>query len=497
LTTGITIVGLGPGGKESLPSANLDILKEAEYLYLRTEVHPVVDWLKQQQVSYQSFDQYYEQADSFDEVYKLIARDVLTVAQVGPVVYAVPGHPLVAETAVEIILREAGELDILCNVVPAMSFLDAIYAALKIDPVQGFQVIDGLKIYALNLNPRLGAVVVQVYSRLVAADIKIALLERYPAEHRVVLVRAAGVAGEERIEYIPLYQMDRINWVDHLTSMYLPPVKGELLKNSALYPMDELVEIMDRLRGEGGCPWDRQQDHHTLTPYLLEETYEVIEAIQQENMYKICEELGDLLLQIVFHAQIARERGFFDINDVVEGICSKMVRRHPHVFGDLTVKNSAEVLINWEKIKKSEKDGDAGGNESIFGETPRGLPALIRSCKIQAKASRVGFDWPDYKGALAKVREELAEWEEALAIGDRKDIEQETGDIIFAAVNVARLAGIDPEVALTATIEKFIRRFQYIANSASLSQTNLTDMSLEQMDFLWEKAKKDEKKQNI
>lgn len=490
MKTMITIVGLGPGNKDSLPPANLDVLRQARRLFLRTEVHPVVDWIKRQGILFESFDRYYEQADNFEEVYNLIKDDVLEAAGAGPVVYAVPGHPLVAETSVELILGDAQQRGIPTAVLPAMSFLDAMFAALRINPAGGLQIVDGLRQDARDLNPALGAVVVQVYSRLIAADVKLALLEVYPAEHRVVLVRAAGIPGEEKIESIPLYALDRFDWVDHLTSLYLPPVQEPGVKKSGRYPLDGLVDIMSRLRGDGGCPWDREQDHHTLTPYLLEETYEVLEAIQQEDMYKICEELGDLLLQIVFHAQIAKERGFFDINDVVDGISQKMIRRHPHVFGNLRVQDSDEVLANWEQIKQTEKDGDARPSESILDGVPRGLPALLRSLKIQARAARVGFDWPDCRGAMDKVFEECQELKDALETGQREEIEQETGDALFAVVNVARLAGVDPEVALTAATDKFIRRFNYIEQNASLTGTDLRDMTLQEMDKLWEQAKK-------
>jgi len=493
LTAEITIVGLGPGSSDSLPPVNLDALRNASRLFLRTAVHPVVNWLKQQEISFVSFDKYYDSAGDFDEVYGLIARHVLAAAAEGPVVYAVPGHPLVAETSVEIILRRAEQRDLAVRLLPAMSFLDALYAALRIDPVRGLQVVDGLRLPAGLPDPSTGAVVVQVYDRLVASDVKLALLEVYPAEHRVTVVRAAGVPGEERVACVPLYEIDRLDWVDHLTSLYLPPLR-EATRSRRRRSLDDLVDIMARLRGENGCPWDREQDHHTLTPYLLEETYEVLEAIQQEDMHKICEELGDLLLQIVFHAQIAREQGVFDIHDVVDGISRKMIRRHPHVFGDLPVKDSGEVLVNWEKIKQEEKkEGGAGKRKSVLDGIPRGLPSLLRAWKIQAKAARVGFDWPDYRGALVKVEEELGEWKEALESGERRKVEQETGDMLFAVINVARLTGVDPEAALTAAVNKFMRRFRHIEEKAALMGTEPAQMSLSEMDSLWELAKKEEK----
>lgn len=491
MTSRITIVGLGPGGKDSLPPVNLSILREADKLFLRTTVHPVVEWIKGRQIEFESFDPYYESGADFNQVYRAMADHVLAAAKTGPVAYAVPGHPLVAETTVEIIIGEAGRLGIDVEIVPAMSFLDAVYAVLRIDPVKGMQVVDGLRLDEQHIDPAVGAIVVQVYSRLTAGDVKLALLELYPAEHRVTLVKAAGVPGAERVETMPLYNIDRVDWVDHLTSLYLPPATGA--RKECRYPLDELVGIMARLRSDNGCPWDREQDHHTLTRYLIEEAYEVLETIQQEDMYKLCEELGDLLLQIVFHARIASERGYFDVNDVVSEVSRKMVRRHPHVFGDLHLENSDEVRTAWDKIKQTERGGDAGQNRSILDGVPRGLPALLHAYKIQARAANTGFDWPDYQGALQKLEEELNEWKEALHSGNRESLKQETGDILFAMVNVARLLKIDPELALNTTNGKFHRRFRYIERKAAEKGLELSEMTLDEMDFFWEQAKKEEK----
>lgn len=257
------------------------------------------------------------------------------------------------------------------------------------------------------------------------------------------------------------------------------------------YPLDPLVGVMARLRAPGGCPWDREQDHYSLTPYLLEEAYEVLDALEQGDMYKFCEELGDLLLQIVFHAQIASENGHFTINDVIASITEKMIRRHPHVFGDVTVENSSQVLENWEKIKQREKDG---GNrvKSILDDIPRGLPALLRASKVQKKAARAGFDWPDCQGPLDKIEEERQELLRAYRAQDRHWIQEEVGDLLFAVVNLSRFFNVEAEVALSNTVEKFIRRFHYIERNIEQEGKKLEDCSLQDLDLLWEKAKKEE-----
>ena len=248
-------------------------------------------------------------------------------------------------------------------------------------------------------------------------------------------------------------------------------------------PFDELVGIMRRLRGPGGCPWDREQDHKSIRPYLVEETYEVIEAIDEENSDKIKEELGDLLLQIVFHAQMAEEKNRFTIDDVITHIVEKIKKRHPHIFQSTTVKDSQEVLRNWEQIKMTE------GRTSVLDGVPRELPALLKAARIQEKAARVGFDWDKIDGVFAKVEEELAEFREAYKEKDKARIEEELGDMFFALVNLSRFLDTNPEDALRGTINKFIKRFQHIERELEARGLKPTQVTLEEMDRIWEEAK--------
>lgn len=261
------------------------------------------------------------------------------------------------------------------------------------------------------------------------------------------------------------------------------------------HPFDELVEVMARLRGPGGCPWDREQTHRSLRPYLIEEAYEAAEAAQAGDDRHLAEELGDVLLQVVFHAQIARERGAFSIEDVVRGLTEKLVRRHPHVFGDVRVAGAGEVVRNWEAIKAAEAAarGESPGPRRLLEGVGKGQPALTRARKVQEKAAEVGFDWKDITGPLAKVSEEVAEIERARLRGRSEEIEAEVGDLLFAAVNVARKLGVDPELALSEAIRRFERRFGYIEDRAAASGRALPEMSLEEMDTLWEEGKRAEK----
>ncbi len=250
---------------------------------------------------------------------------------------------------------------------------------------------------------------------------------------------------------------------------------------------DEIVRIMARLRGPEGCPWDKEQTRESLKPFLVEETYEVLEAIDEASPPKIKEELGDLLFQVVFHSRIAEERGEFDIEEVLENISSKMIRRHPHVFGEKSLKTSDEVLADWELIKKKEK-GNAE-RKSILEGVPKELPALIRAHRLQERAARVGFDWRKAEDVVGKLDEEMREFKETLEGRDPARMEDELGDIFFVLVNISRFIGVNPEDALRKTISKFIARFQFIEEAAKNMGRELSDMSLDEMDALWDKAK--------
>ena len=240
------------------------------------------------------------------------------------------------------------------------------------------------------------------------------------------------------------------------------------------------------LRAENGCPWDREQTRESLTPYLVEETYEVLEAIDEGSPQKIKEELGDLLFQIVFHCQLAKERGEFSMEDVIDAISEKMTGRHPHVFGDAKFETSEKVMKQWEDRKKEE----GKNRESILEGIPKELPALLKAHRIQSRAARVGFDWNRVGEVMEKLDEELSEFREALEQKDQSAIEDELGDVFFVLVNISRFVGVNPEDALRKTISKFISRFRYIEMNAASSGRKLSDMTLQEMDVLWEEAKK-------
>jgi tetrapyrrole methylase family protein/MazG family protein len=248
----------------------------------------------------------------------------------------------------------------------------------------------------------------------------------------------------------------------------------------------DLVELMQRLRAKNGCPWDRKQTHKSLRPFLLEETHEVLEAIESRDPNKLKDELGDLLFQVIFHAQLAAEKGQYDVYDVIAGSVEKMRRRHPHIFGGTALRTSKQVLENWEEIKKRER---GGSGHSLLAGVPRTLPALIRAHRVMAKAARVGFTWSRMEEAVEKVNEEMAELQEALVSRRSRRITEELGDAMFALVNLARFAGANPEDALHLAVGKFIRRFAHLEKTANRQKKELSQYTLEELLGLWEEAK--------
>lgn len=478
----IKIVGLGPGSTESLTIGTINILKNSSKIYLRTEKHPTVDYLKSCNIQFDTYDIMYEKSEKFDDVYKSIAEDLICKERkFKDIVYAVPGHPLVAEKSVTLLLELCKSNSIETEVIPAVSFIDALMESLKIDVIHGVKIIDAFDIREQILDKRVSTIITQVYDKFIASEVKLALMEYYDDDTEIYFVRAAGVKDLESVRKIYLYELDRQQDIDYLTSLYIPKNLG------ATHDLYDLLDIMERLRSEDGCPWDREQNHESLKKYLIEECYEVIEAIDEKDDDKLIEELGDVLLQIIFHSQIGKEEGFFNINDVIKAICDKMIKRHPHVFANVSADTSEEVLVNWDSIKKKEQGLKTYTDE--LRHVAKSLPALIRAEKVQRKAAKVGFDWDKVECALDKVLEEYYEVKNVYKGKERVKIVEEIGDLIFASVNVARFLDIDPEFALNYTIEKFIKRFAYIEEMAKSKGVDMMNMTLKQMDALWEEAK--------
>lgn len=473
----IHLIGLGPGDPGALTLRALNALKRIKRVYVRTGRHPGLKVLHRHRIEYRTLDHFYEKSDSFSGTYRRIANYVMNASILyGEVAYVVPGSPALAEKTVEIILKKAPAAGIRCLQSPSVSFVEAVAAELML-PHEKLVVLDALQPERLLGFPDRHILVIQAYNRQIASKVKLVLNRLYPDSHPVTAVRGAGLQSGKKVVTVPLCQMDRLPFTDHLTTFCLPP--------AVRYGMADLLRVMDLLRDEEGCPWDREQNHQTLKPYLLEEAYEVLGAIDAGKPKELCAELGDLLLQIVFHCQIARERGHFSFFDAVTAITEKLIRRHPHVFSSPVAKTAGEVAGAWQLIKKAER-GD--GEDSVF-TLERYLPALLRAQKLQRQASGVGFDWPDISGAWAKMEEELNELKDAYIGQDQARIVEEMGDLLFAVVNVARFLQTDAEQALARATEKFYHRLRHVEERARIEGGGITEYSLSKLDEWWEEAK--------
>ncbi|NLN41570.1 MAG: nucleoside triphosphate pyrophosphohydrolase [Clostridiales bacterium] len=476
----ITIVGLGTGDEDQLTLGAVKALKRG-YVILRTGDHGVVSFLEQEGISFITLDHIYESSQSFEEAYAAMIDIILDKAKEQEVVLGVPGHPMIGERLVLELLSQVDHQDFYIDIVPGIGRAEAAIAAVgRYYDAQGMKIVTASDLDISNIDTNMTTVVLDIANHLIASDVKLTLLRAYPSEFQVYLCKN-DQDGRLKCQRIPLYQLDRLKEYDFTTCLYIPP--ADLIKLEE-FGFGHLVKIMEILRSPEGCPWDREQTHESLKQNLLEETYEVLEAIEMKDYDKIIEELGDVLLQIVFHCQIGKDHGEFDIRDVTTGICRKMIDRHPHIFGDITVKDAEQVLENWEAIKKKEKRHTS--HTQVLRDIPVILPSLMRAYKVQKKAALVGFDWDSIKDVVKKVEEELSELKDAYQEGKQEKISEELGDLLFSVVNLARFLKVEPELSLKATTEKFIDRFEYIEKMAPRP---LEKMTLEEMDKLWNDAK--------
>ncbi|MDT8304809.1 MAG: nucleoside triphosphate pyrophosphohydrolase [Anaerolineae bacterium] len=481
---GITIVGLGPGGSSLLTQEAWQLLHDVDEVYLRTSRHPAATDLPEH-LRVESFDSVYDSATEFAAVYEEITGKVLRLGRRPEgVVYAVPGHPHIAEATVTSISEAARAAGIPLRIVPGLSFVEPALTALGIDGLNGLQLFDAITVAAYThppLSPDAPVLLGQVYNRLLAGELKLALMAIYPDEHPIVLVHAAGTP-EERLERLALFELDRSAAIDHLTSLFIPPLP---LPSS----LDALAEAVAVLRGPGGCPWDQEQTPQSLRAGFLEETAELLAALDSEDVDNLREELGDVLLHIVMQTQMAREEELFRLSEVIGDIHAKIKRRHPHVWGDWEVAHSEEVVANWEAIKVQEKKVESGRPPSILDNIPAALPALARSQKVQERVRKVGFDWPALDGVVAKLDEEIAELRGARSARAQR---AEMGDLLFAAVNWARWLGIDAEAALREANLRFDRRFRRLEALADVRGISLEDATIEALEVLWQEVKEGE-----
>jgi len=460
-----------------------EALKSARCLILRTARHRTAAWLDTEGVAYQDYDALYDQYEDFDELHAEMARRLWESAAHTPVTFAVIDAATDgAVRALRASRPEDGKVIILPGVTMADSCLSLLPDAFEqTGSVRILPAIDALKAAPDPATPLL---ITEIWDRVLASDLKLSLTDLYGDEAQVVLYPSSAKINRKPL-IIPLMELDRQRTYDHTVCLYIPSMD---LTARDRYCFDDLLNVMHTLRQR--CPWDSEQTHESLRKYLIEEAYEAVGAIDEDDMDHLADELGDVLLQIAFHSDIAASMGEFTIRDVTTAIVHKMIYRHAHIFGDVHCDTADEVTQSWEKLKKAEKGLTT--QASVLQDVSVGLPALMRAGKVQKKASQVGFDWDDAIGALPKIHEEA---DEVLAeLREGRDPGEELGDLLFSCVNVARLAGQEPELLLQAATDKFIRRFTAMENLIISDGKSLEGLTLAEMDVYWNRVKEAQKR---
>jgi tetrapyrrole methylase family protein/MazG family protein len=460
----VVVVGLGPGGADLLVPAARGVLERTPVRYVRTARHPAVAELAADGLDLEALDEHYDEAAALDDVYRGIASTLVAAAREhGEVAYAVPGSPGVAERTLALLRDAARDADVTVDVVPGLSFADLAWSRLGVDPMTELaRVVDGRALEAAGLDLGGWLLVAQVDDRLVLGDVILALLDALAPDSTVTVLAHLGLP-DERVETMAVTDLHRVE-PDHLTTLAarLPdPAPG--------LELARLLELARRLRRPGGCPWDAEQTHHSLTRYLLEEAYEVVDAVESlppdaprgvpggaPAYARLLDELGDLVYQVVFHVVLAEEAGAFGFGAVEQAIRAKLVRRHPHVFGDVDADTSAAVMRNWEQIKREER-----GVDSIVAEITPGLPSLLYAHKLLRKAASVGLDPGDTEASLERI---VAACTLLQADGDQEAV---LGELLAAAVALARALGVDAESALRGWSARFRERFEALERDAA------------------------------
>jgi tetrapyrrole methylase family protein/MazG family protein len=448
---------------------------------LRTSLHPACAELAARR-KVTSCDDLYNTGNDFDGVYSAIADRVLTAVEDGPVVYAVPGSAVVGERAAAEIRRRGSEAGIVVEIVAGESFLDLVYTAAELDPIlHPVKIVDGRDLPdPLIFDSTL--IITQVDRAEVLADVAADLGRVLSDETQVLILDRLG-DDDEVVVSVQLCELAKLS----------PGPRTTLVVDAGPAGWYGLVQTNRILRRE--CPWDREQTHHSIVSHLIEEAYETVESIRAlpyeapggepdySTYAELEEELGDLLLQVIFHATLAREVGAFDVEEVAEVVRRKLVHRHPHVFGDIVADDAETVISNWEAIKGKEKE-----RGSLMDDIPVATPAIIRADKMQRRAKSVGFDWDEIEPVFAKIEEELGEL--AAEVGVEERAAEELGDLLFAVVNLARHLGVDAEMALAGASDRFAERFRTMERAAETAGRSLADHTLDEMDNLWESAKR-------
>jgi tetrapyrrole methylase family protein/MazG family protein len=480
----VSVVGLGPGPLNWItPAARSKLREPGARVFARTRLFPNLEVLLRG-LAWESFDALYQAAGSLDEVNAAIVERLLSVGD--SAVVAVPGDGVLGEAVVSRLVAGGASVE----VVPGVPLGIGALAAAGLGASDGAQVVEAAALggsgmdLLIELNPRWPAVVTGVYSPRVAGDLKLSLQRVYPLELGVHVVHHPGL-DDARVTLVALAELDRgALALDHLTHVVVPPVVGYTPTGSA----HQLRAIVARLRApEIGCPWDLEQTHDSLIPYVIEEAYEVVDAIESSDVAGLADELGDVLLQVALHAEIADQSDEFEWNDVVRALSEKLVRRHPHVFGEVQVSGASEVVRNWDQLKAAERQHLPRPTSALDG-VPASLPQLKRAAELARRANKAGFDWPMREGTLEKVREELSE---LLSASNAAEVREELGDLLYVLAKLASQDGVDPEEALRAANRKFTERFAALeAIARERGWISLADQPLPELEAAWSEAKR-------
>lgn len=477
----ITVVSLGPGAPELMTLGTERCLRGPGRLILRTERHGCAAYLRESGREYAALDDLYDQYEDFDALNQAIAEHLLQAAEEAPVIYAVMDASCDASVAC-LMQRapESGRVTVLPGVCAAQACLAALPARMQ-DPREGLRTLPAMALSGALYDPRTPLLITEIDNPALAGDVKLWLMELYREEMEIAFFPPSEKHPREA-KLLPLYELDRQKRYDHTCCAYIPPAS---LKQRDRFLFTDLEEIMAILRGPEGCPWDKEQTHDSLRPYLVEEAYETLDAIDSGDDSRIADELGDVLLQAVFHGRIGAEHGAFTDMDITTAICRKMMFRHPRIFRDSSCEDTGDAQQSWEQLKKREKRLETVTD--AMQDVPASLPALMRAAKVQNKAHQVGFDWDSPAEALDKVREETQEVRQELE--RQGDPGEELGDLLFSVVNVARLCAKQPELLLKSATEKFIRRFASMEILLKGDGKSLEGLTLREMDVYWEKVK--------
>ena len=473
----ITVVTLSTGDSTLLTQQAIQALTAGGTLVLRTAQTPIAAWLDAQGVPYRTLDALHDSSEDFDTFNQAAAAQLWELSRAGSLVYGVFDAGTDATVAA---LRALPMADGDLRVLPGISHPERCLSMLNVTR-------SGLRTYAAEdfrlarMSPEESLLLTELHSRECAGECKLRLMHLLPDQTPVAFFSGAADGGLS-VRTVPLYALDRQPAYDHLSACYLAALP---MAERTRFDMDDLVSVMQRLRAPGGCPWDREQTHESLLPYLLEECYEFIGAVREQDADHMYDELGDVLLQVVFHAEVARQHGDFDIVDVTTAVVQKMVERHTHIFGTATADTAAQVLRNWDALKRKQRGITTAAQ--AMDDVSTGLSATMRADKVQRKAAKVHFDFPDALAALEKVHEEAEEVRECLVTGS--DPEMELGDLFFSIVNVCRLSHKNPDMALHFATNKFIERFRKMENLIQKAGKSIEHLTLSEMDVYWEAEK--------